>query len=365
MTASPSIRPVIMSGGAGSRLWPLSRRARPKQFHRLLSERSLFQQTLSRFVKREGFLEPVILGAAGQAALIRADLDELGLASATALLEPCVRNTAPAIAALSHWALTADDSGDGAPPLLLVLPADHVIDDADGFAEAVRAAAPRAVAGDIVTFGVRPTRPETGYGYIKAGELLSASVFRVASFEEKPPVETARKYMSSGEYFWNAGVFLFSAATMSAELARHCPLINDAAQRAVAAAVREDGVVRLDADAFAASPEESIDYAVMEKTDRAAVAPITIGWSDIGSWDAVLAARDDTDSDGNCLGDTIHLDCKNTLAISDGPQIAAIGLEDIIVVAAGDSVLVARRDRAQDVKKVVAALKAVGKSDLL
>jgi len=366
------IRPVILSGGSGTRMWPLSRRTRPKQFHALASARSLLQEAALRVRDGEAacadadkrFLPPILLANIDHGELVARQLEAVNVDPALVILEPTPKNTAPAIAAL---AVAVERETAGA--LLAILPADHAIADAAGFRATLLKGAPAAADGAIVTFGVEPTRPETGYGYIRAGEALNDAAFRVSAFVEKPDLETAKGYLASGAYYWNAGIFMFRSDVMIEEMRRRCPAILEAAQNAVARSVRQGATMRLDRDAFSAAPEYSIDYAVMERTDRAAVVPASFGWSDIGSW-AALWEIADKDGAGNVAvgGEAALLDCANTLAVSEGsegPTIAAVGVEDLVIVATAGGVLVAPRDRAQDVKKIVARLKAGGRVDLL
>ncbi|MEM6413825.1 MAG: mannose-1-phosphate guanylyltransferase/mannose-6-phosphate isomerase [Pseudomonadota bacterium] len=360
MSSKLKIRPVIMSGGAGTRMWPISRRDRPKQFHRILTEDSLFQGTLLRVPSsNSAFLPPVILGAERHKSIILEELMEIGEKNAALILEPMPKNTAPAIAAMAVSAsLRSPDE------ILVVLPADHLIGDVAGFAAALVTGAPYANDGHILTFGVKPSGPETGYGYIQAGSALGDDAYVVKSFEEKPDLATAKKYIASGNYHWNAGIFMFRADVMIAEMKTHCPKTLAAVMKAVEAGETTDHCLLLDADAFDQSIDDSIDYAVMEHTERAAVLPMDVGWSDVGSW-AALWEESKKDASGNSGDDAILIDCENTLAISSGPKISAIGVRDLLIVSTPDGVLVSRRDKAQDVKKVIAALKANDRSDLL
>lgn len=350
------IRPVIMSGGAGTRLWPLSTRAAPKQFHALGGAQSLFTAAAQR-VAGPQFAAPIILANVDHAGLIRESLAEAGLAAALLILEPEPRNTAPAIAAAA-LAAAPDD-------ILAVLPADHAIPDGPAFAAALLGAAEAAAAGRIVTFGLKPTRPETGFGYIKSAENTGA-VRKVERFVEKPDLETAERYLASGDYFWNAGIFLFRARTMLDEMRKHCPATVEAAQAAISRGALNGTELRLDAEAFARTHAQSIDYEIMEKTDRASVAPMAIDWSDIGSW-AALWEIADKDENGNAATaeEAVLIDAAGNIAVSTGPAIALVGVDNLVVVATKDGVLVMPKERAQDVKRVVEALKARGRSDLL
>jgi len=362
MTDTIAITPVIMSGGSGTRLWPMSRKARPKQLRALMSDETLLQGTAKRASGSAGgvrFEAPVIVCNAAHKDEIQRQLADAGRPAQALILEPMGRNTAPCAA--SAAALAAETNPES---LLLLLPADHHIHDADGFRGAIAQGAEAALDGDLVTFGIRPSAPETGYGYIKRGAAKGA-VFAVEEFKEKPDRATAERYIADGSYSWNAGIFLFRADRLAEEMAAHCPDVLEQSRKAVQAARREGAVIDLDAAAFEACPSISIDYAVMEKTERAAVLPMDIGWSDIGSWAALweLAEKDETGVAQG--GEAIVIDSRNTFVKTDGPMVAAIGVEDLVIVVSDGAVLVARRDQAQDVKAVVEALKASGRSRML
>jgi mannose-1-phosphate guanylyltransferase / mannose-6-phosphate isomerase len=351
--------PMILSGGSGTRLWPISRRNLPKQFLSLAGTQTLFQQTALRANALAGAAPPVVVAADDHRFLAAEQLQEIDLHGANILLEPMARNTAPAIAVGALQALQRH-----ADAVLLVLPADHLIGDAAVFADAVAKAMPAARAGSLVTFGIRPDRPETGFGYIRRGDALDGSAYRVAQFVEKPQLDVARNYLASGEYAWNSGMFLFRADRYIDELGRYAPAMLDAARAAFEKARIDLDFIRLDAEAFAAAPSDSIDYAVMEKTDRAAVVPVDCGWSDIGSWDALWMAAD-KDADGNHFeGDVLAIDTHGSLVRSHGRHmVATVGLDDVVVVTTPDATLVARRDASQDVKKIVDQLKAAGRTE--
>ena len=346
--AMAKVIPVIMSGGSGSRLWPLSTDARPKQFQAIDGDLTLIQQTALRFVG-EGdveFLAPVIICNARHLELVEEQFAAIGLAPSAIVLEPVARNTA-AVAGVAALAAREIDP----EALVLLAPADHVM----GAPEALRAAIGRAapVAEErIVTFGIRPSGPVTGYGYIKRAEALGDEVFRIDRFLEKPPLEQAQAYVDDGGYDWNAGLFLFSPEVMAGEMARHCADVLLAAEAALGLAAREGRVVRLDADAFGRSPSFSVDYAVMEPTDRAAVAPCDPRWSDIGSW-SELWKHLPRDAAGNAALNGFSVDSSNTLVwASGGPPVAVVGLENVLVVSTPEGVLVVARDKDQDVRKV-------------
>lgn len=347
--------PVILSGGSGTRLWPLSREAFPKQFLALVGERSMLQDTWAR-VAPLATAAPVVVANEEHRFMVAEQLRESGCEGATILLEPAARNTAPAIAVAALEAMR-----DGADPLLLVLPSDHVITDAAAFRAAVTAAAGAAEQGALVTFGIIPTGPETGYGYVRAE--AGEGVRRVLQFVEKPDAATAQGYVASGDYFWNSGMFLFRASAFLAELEAHQPAMLAACRDALAKARRDEDFVRLDKAAFSASPSDSIDYAVMEKTAAAAILPIHVGWNDVGSWSALWEVAEQ-DGDGNAHhGDVIAQDCRNTLAWGDGRLLALLGLEDVVVVDTADAVLVAHKDKVQEVKGIVGQLKQGGRSE--
>jgi mannose-1-phosphate guanylyltransferase/mannose-6-phosphate isomerase len=347
--------PVILSGGSGTRLWPLSREAYPKQFLPLAGTDTMLQATWRR-VAPLATSAPIVVANEDHRFMVAEQLREAGCTPGAILLEPVGRNTAPAIAVAALQA-----TAGGEDPLLLVLPSDHVIADTVAFRAAVGRAAAAAATGRLVTFGIVPTGPETGYGYIKAG--AGDDVRAVERFVEKPDAATAQGYVASGEYFWNSGMFLFRASRYLEELGRHQPQMLAACRGAFDAARRDEDFVRLDKDAFAACPSDSIDYAVMEKTADAAVLPISVGWNDVGSWSALWEVAEQ-DGDGNAHhGDVIALDCRDTLAWANGRLVAMIGLRDVVVVDTDDAVLVAHKNQVQEVKTVVARLKAAGRPE--
>ncbi len=345
------LQPVLLSGGSGTRLWPLSREAYPKQFLALVGEDTMLQATWRRVAPLSD-AAPIVVANEDHRFLAAEQLRVAGVEHADILLEPVGRNTAPAIAAAALHALRAGDD-----PLLLVLPSDHVVADADGFRAAVRAAAAAAEQGALVTFGIVPSAPETGFGYIQAGPGDAASPLRVLRFVEKPDASTAQAYLDAGGYYWNSGMFLFRASRYLDELRRHAPAMLDAVRAAVEQGTRDGDFVRLDKSAFAACPSDSIDYAVMEKTDAAMVLPVDIGWNDVGSWSALwdVSAQD---GDGNAQhGDVIAVDSRNSYAYARR-LVALVGVDDLVVVETDDAVLVAHKDKVQQVKDVVAQLKA-------
>ncbi len=355
MSARPKIQPVIMSGGSGTRLWPMSRAARPKQFLPLVTDRSLFQETAMRLsgAADVDFLPPVVIAGAAHAEIIAAQLAEIGIEPAAIIIEPMARNTAAVAAIAGAW--TAKHR-PGA--LTLLAPADHHIADAAAFRVSLAKGAAAASKGAIVTFGVKPTEPHTGYGYIEAGAPISDGVAEVAAFHEKPDRQTAEHYLKGGRCCWNAGIFLYAPETMADELAAFAPAIAREAAAALNEAKTAGLHCRLDSAHFSACPSESVDYAVMEKTKRAAVVgPIDARWSDIGAWTAL--SGDGADAR------IAALDCDGVIIRTDGPFVGVVGVSDLIIVATGDAVLVAPKSRAQDVKKIIDELRARGREDLL
>ncbi len=351
--------PVILSGGSGTRLWPLSRELYPKQLLPLLGERTMLQETALRTSGIEaGEAAPIVVCNESHRFMVAQQLRDVGVRPEAIVLEPVGRNTAPAVAVAALLAARSAPEGDD--PILLVLPADHAIRDAGAFRASVRLGLDSARAGSLVTFGIVPNRPETGYGYIRRAEG-PGPVFPVARFVEKPDIETARRYLESGEYFWNSGMFLFRASRYLAELAKFAPVMLSACESAVEAAQRDLDFTRLPAEEFGACPGDSIDYAVMEKTDSAVVLPLDAGWSDVGSWAALQDALS-ADEHGNVTaGDVIAEDTSGCLLHASSRLIAAVGLKDHVVVETKDAVLVAPRDKVQDVKSLVTRLKGQGR----
>ncbi|SFS07968.1 mannose-1-phosphate guanylyltransferase / mannose-6-phosphate isomerase [Dyella sp. OK004] len=351
--------PLILSGGSGTRLWPVSRKNLPKQFLSLTGAGTLFQQTVTRTRMLSRVAAPIIVASEDHRFLAAEQLLELGIKEASIMLEPVARNTAPAIALGALHALATDPEA-----ILLVLPADHLIGDERSFVEAVQLALPTAEAGWLVTFGIRPDRPETGFGYIRRAEVIDKNAYRVEQFVEKPNLVKAESYLADGGYDWNSGMFLFKASSYLEELAEHAPEILGAVRVAYATAKSDLDFVRIDESAFSKVPDNSIDYAVMEKCRRAAVIPVTCDWSDIGSWSALWLAGL-RDADGNLReGDTIAVNTANSLLRShDRHLLATVGVNDLIVVTTPDATLVAHRNAAQDVKRVVDELKTAGRTE--
>ncbi len=363
-----SIIPVILSGGSGTRLWPLSRASHPKQFLSLLGQETLFQAAMRRLKGLPDCRPPILVCNEQHRFLAAEQARAIDALPETILLEPEGRNTAPAVACAALHALTLESD-----PVLLVLSADHLILDVAAFQQAVLRALVAARAGWLVTFGIVARQPETGFGYIHKGAVLAElegsgsadAVFKVDRFIEKPDKITAQALVDSGEYVWNSGLFLFQASAYLTELNRFAPEIHDACRHALAKGVEDLDFLRLDACAFKASPGVSIDYAVMEKTRQAAVVPMDVGWSDLGSWSAIWEAGEQ-DAEGNVIhGDVILSGVSNTHVRAESRLVAAIGLEDLIVVETADAVLVARRDRVQDVKNIVAQLQESQREELV
>ena len=352
--------PVIMAGGAGSRLWPLSRQLNPKQFLALTdAQLSMLQSTIRRLEGLEAGL-PLLICNEQHRFLAAEQLRQLGMEQASILLEPVGRNTAPAIALA---ALQATQQGDD--PILLVLAADHLIQDVDAFHSSIQAAMLFAIGGKLVTFGIVPTNPETGYGYIEKGNELGEGGFAVNRFVEKPSLDIAEEYLASGEYFWNSGMFMFRASRYLDELERHQPSILAACRQALAAGTQDMHFVRVDAATFAACPEDSVDYAVMEKTNDAVMVPLDAGWSDVGSWSALWEASK-KDAEGNVFkGDVLDHATRNSFVQADSRLVATLGVEDLVIVETKDAVLVAHKNQVQDVKKLVERIKADNRHEYL
>jgi mannose-1-phosphate guanylyltransferase len=346
------ILPIIMAGGSGTRLWPFSRQLFPKQFLTLNGGYSMLQNTAVRLAGIEHQAPMVICNEEHRFAVAE-QFRANNIANSGIILEPVGRNTAPAIALAAFKAIKGGDD-----PLLLVLAADHVIKNAAAFCQAVTRAVEHANNGKLVTFGIVPTAPETGYGYIKSGCLIDEMGFSVAKFVEKPNLANAQHYMQSGEYYWNSGMFLFKASTYLAELKTHCPEIYNACENAIAHTQTDADFVRIDKVAFETCPDDSIDYAVMEKTSLAVVVPMDCGWSDVGSWSALWDIEDKDDNNNALKGDVIAFNTSNSYVNAQEKLVAVIGVDDLVVVETKDAILVSKKSEVQHVKKVVEHLKA-------
>jgi len=357
------LTPVILSGGAGTRLWPLSRELYPKQLLALTGERTMLQQTALR-LSGLAAASPVVVCNEAHRFLVAEQLRQLKMDTRAVVLEPFGRNTAPAIALAALAALAISRSGAaGEDPELLVLPADHVIRDVPAFQKAVRTALPAVQQGKLVTFGIVPSAPETGYGYIQRGAetAAGAGLFQIARFVEKPNLERAQQFLKSGDYLWNSGMFMFRASRYLQELEKFAPQIARVCRAAFENAKSDLDFMRVDPQTFDTSPSDSIDYAVMEKTSDAVVVPLAAGWSDVGSWSALHEACE-PDGHGNVSrGDVISEDSNGNYLYAESRLVATVGLRDHVVVETKDAVLVAPKDRVQDVKKLVTRLKEAGR----
>ncbi|MCF6252568.1 MAG: mannose-1-phosphate guanylyltransferase/mannose-6-phosphate isomerase, partial [Methylococcaceae bacterium] len=369
------ICPVILSGGAGTRPWPLSRAEYPKQLLPLHGELTMLQETLSRLSGVANLTDPLVVCNEAHRFLVAEQMRNLGIETGSIILEPCGRNTAPAVAVAALQALSGGDD-----PVLLVLPADHLIQQVEVFQRVLETGLVLAEAEKLVTFGIVPDKPETGYGYIKAGEVLGVkgeglkalipdsshfTPYVVERFVEKPDLATAQAYLESGDYYWNSGMFMFKASRFLAELETFAPQMLTACRAAQSAMQPDLDFLRLDADLFAACPGDSIDYAVMEKTADAVVLPLDAGWNDIGAWSALweVGAQDES---GNVIrGDVLSEQVHNCYLYAGSRLIAGVGLENLVVVETADAVLVADKDRVQDVKAIVAQLKTQQRSEAL
>ncbi|WP_448565151.1 mannose-1-phosphate guanylyltransferase/mannose-6-phosphate isomerase [Thalassotalea ganghwensis] len=351
------ITPVVLCGGSGTRLWPLSRTYTPKQFLPLISEKSMLQETVLRLPENVG--QGFFICNEEHRFLLAEQLRQIGIEESTILLEPEGRNTAPAVTLAALQALKESDDA-----LLLVLAADHVIADHQAFHKAIMLASESAEQGKLTTFGIVPNRPETGYGYIQHvnhGERYH----QVKQFVEKPPLEVAEQYVASGDYLWNSGMFLFKASCFLNELKKHCPQILEQCQQALAGAEKDLDFIRPDKEAFLACMSESIDYAVMERTDKATVVPLAAGWSDVGSYDALAQVLSSTDENGNVIvGDVLTSESTNCYINSQSKLVATVGVENLVIVDTPDAVLVADKDKAQDVKAIVEQLKQQKRSEV-
>tara|TARA_B100000900_G_scaffold415301_1_gene444685 strand:+ start:154 stop:1572 length:1419 start_codon:yes stop_codon:yes gene_type:complete len=352
------IVPVILSGGSGTRLWPLSRKQYPKQYLPLASDNTMLQETILRLKGLDNLGDPIIVCNADHRFLVAEQCQQIGIKNPKILLEPVSRNTAPAIAAAALQSLRdLEDS------ILLVLSADHVIQDVDAFHKAIDIAAQQAQIGKLATFGVVPTKANTGYGYIKSSEDNDNGAYKVEEFVEKPDVKTAEVYLEQGSYLWNSGMFMFQARTFIDELTTHSPSIISSVNRAVNKAEQDLDFIRLEKQAFESSPSDSIDYALMEKSNNSVVVPLDAQWNDIGAWPALYDIGTQ-DSQGNVIkGDVITQGTTNTYINADHHMVAAIGVDNLIIIDTPDATFIATQDKAQEVKNIVESLQASGRSE--
>jgi len=355
------ILPVVLAGGSGSRLWPLSRTHYPKQLLKLFGEATMLQQTLQRLEGLEGLSNPVVVCNEEHRFMVAEQLQEIGQTRASILLEPVGRNTAPALALAALQACDLEDD-----PLLLVLAADHTIRDIPAFHRAINAALATADSGKLVTFGIQPSHPETGYGYIKTrGQPDAEGAYPVERFVEKPDRATAERYLEEGGYYWNSGMFVFRARRFLEELERYSPQVMEAVQAAYREAVRDMDFVRADAGAFARAPEISVDYAVMEQSQAVACVPMDAEWSDVGSWQSYWELSDKDERGNSLIGDAMDFGSRDTLVYSRDKLVATLGVDNLMVINTPDAVLVADKNAAQNVKKVIASLREQGRSEHL
>ncbi len=358
------IIPVILSGGNGSRLWPMSRELNPKQFLSLYGDQTMLQETMTRLEGVTDLAEPIVVCNEDHRFMVAQQMSDIGVKFDKIILEPVGRNTAPAIAAAAEYINEKEDSKDA---VMLILAADHIIQDTKEFHRVIEAGCRVAEQGQLITFGIVPDKTETGYGYIKRAESFSKedNAYNVERFVEKPDLATAQKYFDSGEYYWNSGMFMFKASTILDELKSLSPEIYQAVKKAVSDGVKDLDYCRLDNESFTASPSDSIDYAVMEKTDKAVVLPLDAEWNDVGAWSALWEVKE-RDENGNVFhGDILHHDVTNSYIHADERMVAVVGVDNCVVVETADAVLVVDKDRSQDVKAIVNQLKATKREESL
>ena len=361
MSTGTSLIPVILSGGSGSRLWPLSRALYPKQLLPLAGKDSMLQETIGRLSGLASIRPPIVVCNEDHRFMVAEQMRENNIKAASIILEPVGRNTAPAVAIAALEALRC--SADDMDPLILVLPADHVITDIPTFHRAIEQAMVQASAGNLVTFGIVPQSAHTGYGYIRSGQSLNSHTFLVDEFVEKPDQDTATRYLDEGGYYWNSGMFLFKASRYLQELSKLAPKMQSYCMTSYACSTRDLDFTRLDREAFEQCPSDSIDYAVMEKTDAAVVIPLDAGWNDVGSWSS-LWELGEADENGNVvIGDVLTDDTHNSYLRSESRLIATVGMKDCVVVDTADAVLVADRNKVQDVKNIVEQIKKLNRTE--
>ena len=362
------IIPVILSGGTGSRLWPMSREMNPKQFLSLYGEQTMLQETISRLDGVTDLADPIVVCNENHRFMVAQQMSDIGVKVDKIILEPIGRNTAPAIAAAAEYIQQKEGSENA---VMLILAADHIIQNTNEFHRVIEAGYRIAEQGQLITFGIVPQKAETGYGYIKRAASFANDkneadeAYVVERFVEKPDLETAQKYLTSGEYYWNSGMFMFQASTILAELKTLSPKIYQAVKKAVSEGIKDLDFCRLDKESFTNSPSDSIDYAVMEKTDKAVVLPLDADWNDIGAWSALWEVNDQ-DENGNVFhGDILHHDVSNSYIHADERMVAVVGVDNCVVVETADAVLVVNKDRSQDVKNIVNQLKEKRREEIL
>ncbi|MCE7536806.1 mannose-1-phosphate guanylyltransferase/mannose-6-phosphate isomerase [Aliivibrio fischeri] len=359
MNSNVVITPVIMAGGTGSRLWPLSRELYPKQFLNVTGDMSMLQQTAARLSNLEHFA-PILICNEEHRFIAAEQMRLGGFSHSGIILEPVGRNTAPAIALAALQAIKNSNGEDD--PLLLVLAADHVIENESAFVDSIKKAQKAACDGKLVTFGIVPSSPETGYGYIKAG-IKSGDSFSVSEFVEKPDLATAKRYLETNEYYWNSGMFIFKASRYLEELAKFEPDILDVCKQAIATPLQDAEFIRIDAAVFDNCPNESIDYAVMERTDSAMVVPMDAGWSDVGSFSALWDVSKKDNNQNVIKGDVITVDSTNNYIFSGNKLVSTVGIDNLVVIETKDAILVASKDKVQDVKSIVSKLHKAGRTE--
>lgn len=355
--------PVILSGGAGSRLWPLSRSLFPKQFLSLIDNNTMIQDTVLRLSGIGENVEPVIVCNESHRFIVAEQLQQINVLKRSIILEPIGRNTAPAIAAAAYNAIKENKSGED--PVLLILAADHSIKDTETFCTKIKLAEKIAEQGKLVTFGITPKSPETGYGYIKAGNKLDSGSYNLEKFVEKPDLETAKKYLESGDFYWNSGMFMFKASVYLEELSKWEPRMAELAKKAVDSATRDYDFIRLDKESFSSCPSNSIDYAVMENTEKGVLVPLDAGWNDVGSWSSIWEINP-KDGNGNVLiGDVVTESTKNSyIRAEERRMVACVGVQDLVIVDTKDVVMVASKDKVQDVKTIVNKLQKENRKEV-